>query len=222
MITKLPSWVWSGAAALAFVAGMVNVVGFLGFQHHAVTHLTGTTTMLGSALADGRGDHAIHLVLMILSFMAGATASGILIQDSTLRLGRRYGVALVIESALLCAAIPLLRTSHVAGDCLASCACGLQNAMASAYSGSVVRTTHLSGMFTDLGIYLGHFVRGIPVDQRRLRLCLIIISSFLGGGIAGGVVFRAWGYDTLLIPAAMTGTAGLGYGVWKFLHHFRG
>lgn len=44
MIAKLSRWVWGGAWALAFVAGMVNVVGLLGFEHQAVTHLTGTTT----------------------------------------------------------------------------------------------------------------------------------------------------------------------------------
>ena len=45
--------------------------------------------------------------------------------------------------------------------------------MVSTYSGAVVRTTHLSGMFTDLGIFLGHFLRGLPVDMRRLRLCFL-------------------------------------------------
>ena len=51
MGVQLPRWVWIGAGALACVAGMVNAVGFLGFEHQAVTHLTGTTTLLGAALA---------------------------------------------------------------------------------------------------------------------------------------------------------------------------
>ena len=41
MISKLSRWVWAGAWALAFVAGIVNVVGLLGYEHQAVTHLTG-------------------------------------------------------------------------------------------------------------------------------------------------------------------------------------
>ena len=41
MGVQLPRWVWVGAAALSCVAGIVNVVGFLGFQHQAITHLTG-------------------------------------------------------------------------------------------------------------------------------------------------------------------------------------
>lgn len=33
MISKLPRWVWTGTWVLAFVAGIINVVGFLGFEH---------------------------------------------------------------------------------------------------------------------------------------------------------------------------------------------
>ena len=79
---------------------------------------------------------------------------------SALRLGRRYGVALSVESLMLFAAIPLFRHQHLAGPLLAAMACGLQNAMATTYSGAVVRTAHLSGMFTDLGIMLGHWLFG--------------------------------------------------------------
>jgi uncharacterized membrane protein YoaK (UPF0700 family) len=118
MISKLPPWVWSGAWALAFVAGIVNVVGLLGFEHQAVTHLTGTTSMLAAALAALDGSAVIHFAAVILSFLAGTILSGFLIQDSTLRLGRRYGVALGLESLLLCAAVVLLNRHRLAGHYL--------------------------------------------------------------------------------------------------------
>lgn len=216
MISKLPDWVGAGAWLLAFVAGMVNVVGFLSFEHQAVTHLTGTTSMLGAALAEGRWEAAGHLGMMILAFLTGAGLSGMIIQDSTLRLGRRYGVALILESVFLCVAVVLLRRQQVAGTWLAACACGLQNAMATTYSGSVIRTTHLSGMFTDLGIFLGHWLRGLAVDGRRLRISILIITAFLTGGVAGAAAFHRLGYDTLLIPSAITGLAGTGYGIMRF------
>ena len=162
MISKLPRWVWAGAWALAFVVGIVNVVGLLGFEHQAVTHLTGTTSMLAVALAAFDGPAALHFAAMIGAFVSGTVLSGFIIQDSTLQLGRRYGVVLLLESLLLCVAVPLLYRNNVLGVYSASCACGLQNAMVSTYSGAVVRTTHISGMFTDLGIFLGHAVRGLP------------------------------------------------------------
>ncbi len=211
MISKLPRWVWVGAWVLAFAAGMVNVVGLLGFEHQAITHLTGTTSMLGAALASLDLNRSLHFAAILGSFLAGTVISGFIIQDSTLQLGRRYGVALLLESILLCGAVPLLTRGHSLGIYFASCACGLQNAMVSTYSGAVIRTTHVSGMFTDLGIFLGHTLRGLAVDQRRLRLCFLIISGFLVGGIAGAVAFRHLHYAALLIPGLFTGGASLAY-----------
>jgi len=221
MISKLPQWIWAGAWALAFVGGFVNVVGLLGFEHQAVTHLTGTTSMLAAALASLDGAAALHFVAIIGSFMAGTVLSGFLIQDSTLQLGRRYGVALFLESILLCIAVPLLKRDNILGIYSASCACGLQNAMVSTYSGAVVRTTHISGMFTDLGIFLGHSLRGLPMDSRRLRLCFLIISGFLCGGIAGAVAFHQLSYSALFIPSALTAATSLAYGTYllRNRHH---
>ena len=98
MISKLSRWVWAGGWALAFVAGIVNVVGLLGFEHLAVTHLTGTTSMLAAALATFDSSAALHFAAIIGSFVSGTVLRGFLIQDSTLQLGRRYGVALVPAS----------------------------------------------------------------------------------------------------------------------------
>ena len=215
MISKLPRWIWAGAWALAFIGGIVNVVGLLGFEHQAVTHLTGTTSMLAAALAALDGAAALHFAAIIGSFMAGTVPSGFLIQDSTLQLGRRYGVALLLESVLLCIAVPLLNRNSIFGLYSASCACGLQNAMVSTYSGAVVRTTHVSGMFTDLGIFLGHSLRGLPVDMRRLRLCFLIISGFLCGGIAGAVAFRHLSYSALFIPGGITAVTAVTYGLYR-------
>ena len=211
MISKLPRWVWTGAWALAFVAGIVNVVGLLGFEHQAVSHLTGTTSMLAAALADVHLSAAMHLAAVIGSFMAGTVLSGFIIQESTLQLGRRYGVALLLEALLLGVAVPLLERHSVFGMYSASCACGLQNALVSTYSGAVVRTTHLSGMFTDLGIFLGHSLRGLPVDGRKVRLYLLIISAFLCGGITGTVAFHRLGYPALFIPSGLIALSAIAY-----------
>lgn len=215
MISKLPKWVLYGTWALAFIAGIVNVVGLMGFEHQAVTHLTGTTSMLAEAIASFDGALTLHFLAVLGSFIAGTVLSGFLIQDSTLQLGRRYGVALLLESALLFVAVTLLRHGNVLGIYCASCACGLQNAMVSAYSGAVIRTTHITGMFTDLGIFLGHSLRGLPVDPRRLRLCVIVITGFFSGGIVGTVAFRHLDYAALYIPATLTAVTALVYGGYR-------
>ncbi len=218
MISKLPKWVLIGSGVLAFIAGIINAVGFLGYHRQGITHLTGTTTLLGIAVASQNFPGIFHLVAFIGSFLAGAVLSGFIVQDSTLNLNRRYGVALVVESLLLFAAIPLLHRDNFSGDCLASAACGLQNAMASTFSGAVIRTTHVSGIFTDLGIFIGHWMRGLPVDFRRLRLWFVLIATFGAGGTVGALLFARLNYNTLYLPAVLTGLTGLSYGVYRKYH----
>ena len=216
MISKLPRWVWTGAWVLAFIAGVVNVVGLLGFEHQAITHLTGNTSLLAEAMATLNTSAALHFGALIAAFVAGCAASGFIIQDSTLKLGRRYGLALLLVSVLLFSSVPLFQHGSAYGMYAAACACGLQNAMASTYSGAVVRTTHVSGMFTDLGIFLGHALRRMPVDTRRLRLCLLVISGFLCGGVAGTLAFNKFGYLALLFPATLTAVVAIAYGLYRF------
>lgn len=215
MISKLPRWVWYGSAALTFGAGMINAIGFLSFQHQGVTHLTGSTTMLGIAAAHGDFATVRQLAEVTGAFLVGCIASGALIKDSALKLGRSYGVALAAESALLFSAVPLLAHASHLGALAASCACGLQNGMAGTYSGAVLRTTHVSGSFTDLGVLLGQKLRGLPADSRRIRLCAVLIGAFFLGGVGGAIGYGYFGYSTLYFPAACTGAVGVAYAVYR-------
>lgn len=214
MLSKLPAWALVGGSLLSGIAGMVNTVGVLSFTHQGVTHLTGTTTLLSLALFEPGWRPVVHLVAVIGAFVAGATLSGFVIEHSILRLGRRYGIILLIEAVLLGAAACLMKSHVAAGSYLASMACGAQNAMASSYSGTVLRTTHLTGMFTDLGIVLGHWLRGVASDWKRFRMCASLISGFIGGGTVGQALFLTWGPQALFVPAALTGCAGLGYSLY--------
>ncbi|MCV5232039.1 DUF1275 domain-containing protein, partial [Escherichia coli] len=85
---------------------------------------------------------------------------GFFIESSALKLGRRYGVALCIEGRLLLLSLGFLVQGDLYGQYLASAACGLQNAMITTFSGAVVRTTHMTGIITDLGIMIGESLRG--------------------------------------------------------------
>jgi uncharacterized membrane protein YoaK (UPF0700 family) len=221
MISKLPRWVWIGTWALAFIAGMINVIGLLGFEHQTITHLTGNTSRLAEALAKLDMPAIGHFGALIAAFVLGTVTSGFLIQDSTLQLGRRYSVVLLTESLLLFVSVPLLKHKSFSGMYTAACAAGLQNAMVSAYSGAVVRTTHLSGMFTDLGIYLGHALRGLPINLQRVRLSLLVISGFLCGGIFGTWTFQAFDFAALLFPAAFTAIVSIAYGLYQTAKRYK-
>ena len=215
MISQLPRWAWVGAWVLAFIAGSVNVVGLLGFGHQSITHLTGNTSLLAEALATLSLSGTFHFASLIGAFVAGTVLSGFIIQDSTLQLSHRYGVALFLVSLLLFVSAPLLKNESAYGMYAAACACGLQNAMMSTYSGTVIRTTHLSGMFTDIGIFIGHALRGLPIDILRLRLCFLVISGFLCGGIAGTITFQSFAYSALYFPASLTAAMSIGYGLYR-------
>src|SRR4051794_31975416 len=100
MLSKpIPRWIIVGGMALAALAGCINVVGFMGAHHLALTHMSGTVTNLGEEIASGEYQIARHTALMIVFFFLGCTLSGLIIRHSTLRAGRRYGVALTIEAA---------------------------------------------------------------------------------------------------------------------------
>ncbi|HEY0196937.1 MAG TPA: YoaK family protein [Rhodanobacter sp.] len=214
VLRQLPRWAWIGGGTLACIAGMVNAAGYMGFRHQSITNLTGSTSLLGVSLGIADGGEAWHWALSIGAFVLGAILSGLIVQQRTLMLGRRYGVALVLESLLLFAAVPLLDAGSSIGLYLASMAAGLQNGMASTYSGMVFRTTHVSGMFTDLGIYIGQRLRGLQVDTLRIRVCVLVIGAFLLGSVAGALLFRVLQERTLLIPAMLTGLCGVGYGLY--------
>ena len=207
MIDQLPRWVWVAGGALSFAAGLMNAVGLLAFGAEAVTHLTGTTTLIAGHVGFGRWDSALHLFGIVAAFCAGAVFSGWLIRDEHLRLGRRYSVALWIEALLILAATQAFLWRDATAYYLLAGAVGLQNAMATTFSGAVMRTSHLSGMFTDLAIYLGHALRGLPVSKKRIAVCLLVIGGFSGGGLVGALGLRWLGPGILLVASAIA--AGL-------------
>lgn len=216
-----PSWVYVGGMALATTAGTINAVGFLGQHHQALSHLSGTVTTLGIGLGQTNYDVALHAFAILVAFFLGCVISGAIIRQSSLRLGRRYGIALSLESVALFAAVYFLRRGANSGDYLAALACGLQNAMVTTYSGSTMRTTHMTGMVTDLGIACGHLLRGTEVDWFRFRIYGVLFLGFFAGGLIGTLGYHHFGYDTLLFPAALSGVAGVGYTVIKHFERRR-
>lgn len=69
MISQLPKWVEFGAFILALVAGYVNAIGLLGFDHQSVSHLSGTATLLGTGVYQGSLQNAFHLVGVCFPFL---------------------------------------------------------------------------------------------------------------------------------------------------------
>ncbi len=217
MFSKLPRWVEVSGFWLASIAGAVNAIGLLGFKHQGVSHLTGTTTLLGLSMVNLDAAECTHLFLILASFMLGAALSGAIINGAVLRLGRRYSVALLMEAALLLLAMYSLSHGSNAGHFLASAACGLQNGMVSTFSGATIRTTHVSGLFTDLGTMLGARLRGHPLDTRKALLFLLLITGFIFGGSVGAYSFQHLQFTALAVPASAAIALAIVYWIYRHM-----
>lgn len=211
MIQKMPKWIWLGGFILSFFAGMINVVSVQSFQHQAVSHMTGSLTQLGIQVFATNWEASLHLLGVLFSFLLGAILSGMIIRDSLLAFGKRYGIVLMIEATLLIISVYLFRNQLYFADYFISAACGLQNAMATTYSGAVLRTTHMTGVVTDLGILIGHFLRRLPISLIKLRLYISLLSGFTIGCITGVWAFQLLQMNALWIPGISLLLVGFTY-----------
>jgi len=217
---------------LATCAGMVNAVAVLQLGVF-VSHVTGAVARIGvraEGLHIGRNtpDELRVTSLLVLSFIFGALLCGLLIAKNDVHFGKSlYGVALLGNAALLTSAAFL--DHNEAAIYFAAAACGLQNGMCTMHFGAVVRTTHVTGLATDLGTAAGRLLavflrRGcrrsrfnafdiaeVEVDVRRMRVFCLLGLAFSIGVFGGAFLQRWWGVHALLLPAAITGSSGLMY-----------
>jgi uncharacterized membrane protein YoaK (UPF0700 family) len=193
---KFPRWLIIGTLILSFNAGFINALGFSSQIHISLSHATGSVTLLSIQLLDFNGWKTLGAVL---AFFLGALSSSIIVGRSSLKFNKRYLYGLGVESAaLLC--IPFL-TSTTAIMWLAAFACGLQNALTSGYSGALLRTTHVTGLITDIAAELGHFFTFSYVHWQKTRLLGALLLSFFIGGIFGQLSFNGLGLQAFFIPA---------------------
>ncbi len=172
---------------LAFGASFLNT-GFLLSAGTSVSHLTGDIARIGSGLStlgNSDGFHIVNVTMAALGFISGAIISGFLLHHPTLEISRPYGRVLSVLGICLVAAHYAYADFPILSIGIASAVCGAQNALASRYRGVVLRTTHLTGLFTDLGIHLGMKLRGHKIEGWKLLIPICITFSFLLGAVSG-------------------------------------
>ncbi len=189
---------------LTFVAGAINAGGFLAVGHYT-SHMSGILSSMADNLALG----ALGVVGLgfaaFLPFVLGAACSAILINWGRRHsLHSRFAMPLALEALLLlgfgilgwlaqpspgfvAVAVPLL--------CFIM---GLQNATVTKISGARMRTTHVTGIVTDIGIELGKLAYWnrdkskadrVLADRGKLRLLVLLLCSFFIGGVIGAIGF---------------------------------
>lgn len=195
---------------LAFIAGAVNAGGFLAVQHYT-SHMTGIVSAMADHLVLGAYGFVLTGLSALVAFLLGAAASTIMVQHSRRRnLHSEYALPLVLEAALLlCFGLLGSQISGIRGIdvsatvMLLSFIMGLQNAVITKLSNAEIRTTHITGVVTDLGIELGKlFSAQAAPDSARLRLLAALAASFFIGGISGALGFKHLGY-VATVPLAL-------------------
>lgn len=185
-----PGWVLFGGCLLAFVAAALNA-DFMLRLGVSVSHLTGDLSRITSESIKA-GGHWTHeasvLCLSVAGFVAGAATSGYFIHHPQLELGRPYGRCMVFIGLLLLLTQAALPHSVLLACAMAAWACGMQNALATRYRGLVLRTTHITGLLTDLGQLLGMRLRGHPIERWKLSTPLLLATSFAGGALTGSLL----------------------------------
>ncbi|OJU86639.1 MAG: hypothetical protein BGN93_06765 [Acinetobacter sp. 39-4] len=215
-LQRLPNWIQLGAFFLALNAGMVNVLGLFTVLHQSVSHMTGNVSMLAMSLLDWQPEHFIYLSLVVLCFVIGSFYSGLILGNGRVAFGRRYGLPLSLVAIFLLHTWLLLPYFPRYGLLWACVAMGVQNAMVSHYKGAIIRTTHLSGVLTDIGLALGYKARGLNVEKRRIFLHLLIFMGFLCGGLIASLLYPYLNLQTFLIPAALSLIMSLAYWIFYF------
>jgi uncharacterized membrane protein YoaK (UPF0700 family) len=211
---KTTRFVLSSASLLAALAGYVNTI-FLSLYLLPVSHLSGTLSRFSLDIGKRDLGDLGQISGIIVGFLLGAMLSGLIIGNSTVQLGRRYGVVLVLEGCFLALSAWLLHISPLVAVSLASLACGIQNGMASNYRGMIIRTTHITGVFTDLGVLLGRWLRYRKADTWQFALLVFTIVSFVLGGLLGAVMTKFFAGNALWFAAGVTSSIGSAYFAWR-------
>jgi len=202
--------------SLAFVAGAVNAGGFFAVGQYT-SHMSGVVSAMADNLVLGNVTLLLAGAASLTAFFGGAAVSALLINWGRRRDAHsRYALPLLLEAALLLAfgllGAELVAQGHIGVVVALLCfVMGLQNAIVTKASRAEIRTTHVTGLVTDIGIELGKLcywnrdpaaAGRVVADRGRLALLASLLAMFFVGGVAGAAGFKYVGFATCL-PLAL-------------------
>ena len=207
-------------ASLAFIAGALNAGGFLAIGQYT-SHMTGIVSAAADNLVEGNIVLMITAVFALFAFICGAASTAIMVNYA-----KRQGIIYFYSPTLIAEAILLLIFGLVGKKLqehdllqlsmtaiLLCYVMGLQNALITKISHAQIRTTHLTGLVTDIGIELGKLIywnrstnsppnSEVQVNQHKLMIYTVLLICFFVGGILGAVGFKYVGFISA-VPLAV-------------------
>ena len=200
--------------ALAFAAGYIDALGYLGLDRVFTANMTGNTVLLAIALAQADGDAAARAALALAGFLAGA-ATGARVVERDRAEGvwpRVVTLALTVESVILGV---FAAGWQWAGDApgavstavlivLSALAMGVQSAATRRLQVSGIATTYITGTLTHLmaGLMRSPALQTNSTSRHGVLLAVVWIVYF-GGAAAAGVDLRLNSLLAQALPAVL-------------------
>lgn len=194
------SWVYKTVSLLSINGGFVNSITFESFFHNPVGYVTGNITFAASYLAGMQLLNFVDILSAIGAFLFGAILSGTIIQYDNYIRNNRYNIIFVTETIFIFLGMIGLIFQIPTSKYLLAAALGLQNGCTTHYGKSIIRTTHMTGTTTDLGIMIAHkIIKRYDIPTWRILIQIFLLLGFFLGSVAGIIAYNIIGYYGLII-----------------------
>ena len=204
----------------AFIAGFLNCVVIITYNI-PVSHCTGVTSKMSISIVNFEIRDFLFTFFNLFSFFLGCVGVGFVITYEKFYYSRKYGVILIVESLLLLISVVLfLYDIDNIATFFASIAMGIHNSLFTNFSGAVVRTTHVTGLITDIGLIIGHLLRGKEENKDiwRLKVLVPLLFGFIAGGVIGTWCYVIFGQPCLYIPVILLFVTGSIWTIWRVVY----
>ena len=205
-ISKL-YWV---AGLMALIAGYINSAMLIEFSI-PVSQMSGVASHVSQHLVAFEWSLLSTSVLILLSFILGAFISGLLIGQKGYNTTPNYGYGLILNCILLTLAAVLSFQHSIFSVLLSAVACGIQNALVASYRGLQLRTTHMTGNATDIGVHLAAKLKSKAAWTWQSNVLVVLLVTYILGGIIGIYAYLSMPHWSLVFPGVLTGILGMVY-----------
>ncbi|HJT73548.1 MAG TPA: YoaK family protein [Chitinophaga sp.] len=217
------------ASSTASVAGMTNVVGVIAFLSF-VSNVTGHVATLAGNISDRNIREVYIVIYWLFMFFLGAFISNFIVRSLENKSTYRANATPILMEIIILTGVAIygndvyngseMQREAITGAVLFSM--GLQNGLVSRASGGLIKTTHLTGLITDLGVELAELLHPNVENTRTLRekiyIRLTILAFFIFGGVLGGYLFNIIGIATFFVIPCILFTILL-YDIYPILLH---
>ncbi|MGX7076090.1 YoaK family protein [Globicatella sanguinis] len=198
MLRRLRRLLFCWMFSLTFSAGFLNASTFLQYSY-VVTHHTGTVTQMGLVVAENNWPLIKLYFGLIMAYIFGGVIAGMLFPKEIFTPQKRYGGILIILNGVL---LILLQISALHSVLLyyLSFMIALQNGMFLSYRGMIVRTSHVSGTLTDIGLTFGRWVRS-QNHHYKMKFIFLTVNflAFLSGSLLAGILSTLIAFNLLYV-----------------------